>query len=495
MNLAPPLERLPRVRIDPAPDAAPAARRRPVDAGSRWRTASYAYAIVVAAGLGYFLLRVPIQVTDCFANMLALDQPFGALIRHTLEDRAYFRPGLWASLKTVYDLAGGEYFYWFRLTHALQVLLAIVLFVKLSLPQSFAEAAALPLGIAVLIGSHTFAWTVREAFPINTFLTVVVSCAAAANLVAARHRWWIDAFAAVLFAFAMLTVESGVLVWVIVAGGYAVGFRGVSGRGVLVVTAMLVGYFALRAWLGVGVPDLTAREAGFGFARRSGEELAAMFGANPLPFYLYNVAASVSGVLFAEPRDGVWRLLRATVQGRPDLPALVNVVSSTLATLVICWFVWSRRGAWISGRFEHRDRVVLLFVAVLAANAAISYAYTKDVIMSPAGFFFAAAVAAAASELFESMGRRPPASAAWVVIALLASTWAVRHVGVHAALAETAIDVREQWATVDDWIARQIGPLDEQGLRLKQQLQRDAIVRFPVKPPIRDKWTLLFDLD
>jgi hypothetical protein len=223
-----------------------------------------------------------------------------------------------------------------------------------------------------------------------------------------------------------------------------------------------------------------------------------MFGANPFPFFAYNVAASVLGALFAEPRDGVWRLTRAGMEGARDLPAVVNVVSSTLATLVICWFAWTRRAAWLSGRLDRRDRIVLLFGAVLIANATICYAYTKDVIMSPAGFFFAAAVLAAASELFESLAhqRWRTAAAAWAMVAVLSSTWAVRLVGVHAALAATAINVREQWANVDDWMARrQMGPLDAHGSSLKRRLQEDAVVRFPVRPGLKDKWTLLFDLD
>lgn len=470
------------------------------DTGRRWRAASYVYALLVAAGLGYFLVRVPIQITDCFANMLALDQPFGALIGSVLEDRSFLRPALWAALKVVYDLAGGEYYFWFRLTHVVQALLVIVLFVRLADPRSAAAAAAVPLGLAALVGSHTFAWTLREAYPINTFLTIVLCCAAAANLAFARHRWWTDAAAALVLAFAVLTVESGVLVWVILAGGYLLGLRGVSRAGVIVATVLLGGYFVLRASLDVGVPGLLAREAGFGFARRSGEELQAMFGDNALPFYAYNVASSVTGVLVSEPRDGVWRLVRATAAGVPDVPAIVALVATTLASCVIGWFAWTRRGAWMAGDLGRRDRIVLLFGAVLAANAATSYAYTKDVIMSPAGFFFAAALLAAASELFESfpgrLARRGARAAfACAVVAVLSSAWAVRLVGIHAALAATAVTVREQWAHADDWIARRIGPLDEGGLSLKRRLQDDAIVRYPARPPLRDQWTRLFDLE
>ena len=48
--------------------------------------------------------------------------------------------------------------------------------------EAAALAAAVPLGLAALLGIHTFAGTVREAFPINTFMTILICCFAAADL-------------------------------------------------------------------------------------------------------------------------------------------------------------------------------------------------------------------------------------------------------------------------------------------------------------------------
>ena len=48
-------------------------------------------------------------------------------------------------------------------------------------------------------------------------------------------------------------------------------------------------------------------------------ELAARFGANPLPFYLYNVATSILSVLFSDPDRGVFQMARSWLQG--DTPA------------------------------------------------------------------------------------------------------------------------------------------------------------------------------
>jgi hypothetical protein len=465
---------------------------------SRWLYLSYAYGMLAAAVLGYFLLRIPIQFTDAYIIMVNLEQPFSEVMRTTFADRAYLRPGLYGTLKLVYDLADGNYFYWFRWTQVVQAALTLVLFIRLLQPRSSAAAAVVPLAVAVLLGSHTFAWTVREAFPINTFLTILLCLVVAANLSFARHRWWIDVAAALLFAGAALTVESGLLVGVLFVAGYLLGLPGVSRRGVMVIGGLFVAYFVLRfVVLHIGVPDLTARDAGFGFARRTASELVAMFGDNPLPFYAYNVVASLLSVLVAEPRDGVWRLVRGFVSGNLEAPFVVGVVSSALGTAVLCLFAWRRRHEWMARRFERNDQLVLLFVCVLLVNAAISYAYTKDVIMSPAGLFFAAAVFASVCDLIATPPRSTlRALAAVMVVAVLSTAWAVRAVGLHAALAASARQIRAQWAYVDDLIAvRSYGDLSPHALALKQQLQDDAVIHHPAQPPLREKWTRLFEVE
>jgi hypothetical protein len=474
------------------------ADRAGVAHSSRWLFLSYGYAALVSLVLGYFLLRIPIQVTDSFFNLVALDRPFLDLMRAQLADPEYLRPGLWAALKVVYDLADGNYFYWFRLTQVVQAGLTIVLFVRLLQPRSATEASVVPLALAVLVGGHTFAGTVREAFPINTFLTIVLCCVMAANLSFARRRWWTDVLAVLLFVFAALTVESGLLVGVVFVGGYLLGLRGVSRTGVVVVGALMAGYFAVRfVVLDVGVPGLTTREAGFGFSRRGGAELTAMFGDNPLGFYAYNVASSVLNVLAAEPRDGVWRLVRGLVSGEAEPPFVIGVLSSVTAAGLVCRFAWRRRHAWVSRRLNRDDRLVLLFLLVLFANAAMCYAYTKDVIMSPAGLFFAAAVFVAVCDLVAT----PPAGAlrgAAVVgfILVLSTLWSVRAAGLHAGLSASAGLVRQQWAYVDDLLEeRSNAGLSPRAEALKRHLQDDAVVRHPARPPLRERWTRLFEVE
>ena len=465
---------------------------------SNWLVASHAYGLVAALVMGYFLLRIPIQIHDCFTEMCALLQPMGRLVHDAFTLPGYFRPGRWVFMKVVFDVSGGQYFTAFRTTQALQVVALVVLFVGQLRPRRAIDAALVPLGIAVLLGSHTFEWTVREAFPINHFLTIIVCCAAAVRLALLRHHWWNDVAAAALFILAATTLESGLLVWVIVAGGYLLGMRGVSRAGVAAVTALVVAYFVTRFLvLDVGTPSLTLREAGFGFRRYSGDELQAMFGSRPLVFYAYNVVASFVTVLLSEPRHGVWSLTAGIMGGSPQPALVVNVVSSVLATAVICRFAWIRRRAWIAGRLDDDDRIVLLFGLVLVANAVISYPYTKDAIMSPAGVLYAAAVFVAVRDLVVSLPARTRlgAVAASLVLLLLSSTWAIRWVGMHAALDRTAMDYRTQWARVDEIMPRMRGNLTPAEKALRDTLFDDAIRRVPARTGMRDEWTELFDTD
>ena len=193
---------------------------RTVSGATQWTWLSYAYAAVVVIGMGYFLLDLPIQVSDSYGNLVqAADGTLGSLVYEQFRTRAFLRPLLWAHIRVVYDVSGGHYYPWFRGWHVGQFAVLTVLFLRLVRPRTLSAAAAVPLGLAALIGIHTFAGTVREAFPINTFMTILVCCYLAADLALGPPRWWRDVAAAMLFVFAALTVESGLLVAVGTRGG------------------------------------------------------------------------------------------------------------------------------------------------------------------------------------------------------------------------------------------------------------------------------------
>jgi len=470
----------------------------PITADRRWTLLAWAYGALVTVILGYFLLGLVIQVSDSFGNLLAVQRPtLGAILRDQFSQRAYLRPFLWAQVKIVYELSGGHYYGWFRGLHVVQVGVLIALCLSLMRPKTALDAALVPLALAVLTGAHTFAPMVREAFPINSYLTVVICCVGAAQLALRdQSRWYTDAVVVALFVVSVLTVESGVLVWVVCAAAAVLGARGVSRRALVAMTICLVGYLAARTFvLHVGTPSLAERASGFGFTVLEPGELVARFQGRAWPFYLYNVFSSISTVLFSEPKGGVWRFIYEITLGSVHPWTAVSVVSSALSTALLGGFIWMRRQRLRARTLEHEDRLVVLFLAVLAANAVISFPYTKNVIMGPAGVFLALAVYAAARTWLQTT---PPKRAALAValMTLLSCGWGFRAAGTYYNLRRTAAEQRAEWVSVDAWLQRQhieVGRSD--ALALRDTLRGDAISVHPTPLQPSTTWMRWFDID
>jgi len=474
---------------DASATGAPFASRR------GWRLAAHAYAVVVALGIGYFIAGSPLQVSEALRNMMAVQRTdLYELLVLQFTQGGFLRPLLMAEIDIPFELAQGRYFEVFKTIHVAQVVLAAILFVNLRPVRNAVEMLAVPFGLALLFGSHTFAGTVTEAFPINTFLTIVLCCLAAANLAQGPPSRRKDAAAVTLFVVAALTVETGLLVWVCLAAAWIAGFRGVSGRALLVTTAALAAYMALRFGpLHVGAPALVERSSGFGFRVLDPPEIIARFGDNPLLFYAYNVAAQVLTVLFAEPKAGVWVLVRGLSTGDWLLRDLLGVAATTGATVLIGWYAASRVPVWRRGEVADDDRWLFVAAAMLAGNAVISYPYTKSVIVSPAGTFHALAAAIAFGTALERLGRarlRPALALAVVLLTALSAAWTVRLVGLHYRLREKAFLTRNDWMFVT--VGRPPAEVDVRMYpaagRLIEQLREEAVsmrVPNPVFDPPR----------
>jgi hypothetical protein len=422
--------------------------------GRGWRRAARACAVVTALGIGYFVAGSPLQLSEALRNMMAVQRAgLSELLVSQFTQGGFLRPLLLAQIDVPFELAQGRYFEVFKAIHVAQVVLAAVLFVNLLPVRGAVSALAVPFGLALFFGSHTFAGTVSEGFPINTFLTIVLCCLAAANLVQGAPARWKDAAAVTLFVYAALTVETGLLVWVCFVAAWLAGFRGVSGKALALTTGALAGYMALRFGpLHVGAPALVERSSGYGFRVLDPPELIALFGNNPLAFYAYNAAAQVLTVLFAEPRAGVWVLVHGLVTGEWLPRDLLAVTATTGATALIAWHAGTRVPAWRRGEVEDGDRWLFVAVAMLAANAVISYPYTKNVIMSPAGTFHALAASIAFGSALSRLGAplqlRPAVAVGVVLLTVLSSVSTVRLVGLHYRLRQKAFLTRNDWMFV-----------------------------------------------
>jgi len=471
--------------------------RRPGNDDTRWARAAYLCAIAIAAGVAYFLIRMPYQISDDLEHMLiAQSQDAWDILVTRYATVESMRPAMWLTQNAVFELApNGHYFGTFKAVHVAELIATLVLFVRLLRVRTAVDFIALPLALVVLVGMHTFSVTVREAYPVNHFLTVLLCCLVVANLADLRPHWSRDVGAVITCAYALFTIETGIIVWVCLVTAYAASWRGISLRGVSAATAIVVAYLVVRfVVLDVGTRTIGVTSSGYGFSVRDTGELAALFGHAPWKFYIYNVVCAALTVLFSEPRAGVFQFAAFAVRG--DLPAwsMLNVVVSTIATTLIAANLIPRLRRWKERTFERDDVLLLIFVAVLGANSAISYPYLKEVVMSPAGMFYAIALFIAVRDLLRRLRAQPSAAALWVAIPLfvLSTGWSLRAVTLVQTLRTSAFVNRNDWAAAEereDEVRPQWRQRHRDAERLVRQL-RDEVVNMPVPQPYRmARWT------
>ena len=480
----------------------------------RWQLIAWVVTAIMAATVCAGVLRIPLQVTDSLVPMLDAQRSSSviAAFGSGATNAGYFRPLRAAQIQALFELSNGHYFAAYKGFQAAAVLAVFVLFLLLLEVNSLERAAALLFALTVLTGLHTFRGTVWEAYPVNHSIEVVAFCLLALLLARSKPGRWTDAAAALTFIAATFTVESGLLVWVVIVGAWLTGARGISRRGVAIVTVLLAGYLAMRfAYLRTGVPALSERSTGFGLRQLDPAELQRRFGAWPYGFYAYNVLSSILTVLFSEPRAGIWTVPAEFMRGRIAGGTIINVVSSTVTTAIVGWFVVARwRQWWRERSFDRDDQLVIVSIAVIAANGVISYSYTKDEIMGPGGVFYALAACVSVAALLsrpvqpaDDVGRVPPsagamrggpaASALALILAMTASAWVVRTAGLHYQMNVMTFYDRNEWVYVDDWLVQQkSAPTTDHGKALVRQLREDALQRSSVNPyllsPRLDQW-------
>ena len=460
------------------------------------RLLALAAAVVLAVGMGHDLLHMPLQIGDSLAPLLDAvrgSSPWSEFRGH-LAQSGYFRPMRFAIIKVVSDLSNGHYMLAYRLFHALLVLAFLVLFVRALEVRDRLTLAVVPLALTVFVGIHTFLGTVKEIYPTNHFLQIAVLALLALNLAQTRGGLLIDLLLFVTFAVAALTLESGLLVGVVVVAAWIAGMPGVSRRTVIGVVALIGAYAVLRFGIyGTGLPTVEERSTGFLLEPLSPPQIRERFGDNLLPLYLYNIASSISSVLFSEPRAGVWVFVRA-IRGDQLAPRhFIQIGASLCATGLLVAYVVARVRDGVRRPLTLADRHLLIFSLVLLANAAMSYVYTKDEIMSTAGAFYALPVAGAAVyflRLWPTRVRTWPATAAVCVLCLAGSTaWAIRAAGVHHVLRSQAFVQRNDWTRLDrEWSRDGNWERYRAQEPLVRALQREAIATPVVNPRFEPRW-------
>ncbi|HEV8393171.1 MAG TPA: hypothetical protein VGQ37_02810 [Vicinamibacterales bacterium] len=447
--------------------------------------------------IAYEVCRIPVQVSDSLGNLLQVQpQTLGDVFAGQFSNGAYVRPLLWAQIKLAYDAAGGHETVVFKALHVVQLVLLALLVLRLMAVRSPRESVAAILAVLVLFGIHTFDGLVREAFPINSFLTIALCVLGVLALADGEPARWRDVAAAVTCATAILILESGLLVAAAAVCARLAGMRGISRKGAAVVVGLVAAYLLIRfAVLGAGTPSLSERASGFGFRVLEPGELVTRFGSNPWPFYLYNVAASFATVLLAEPRGGVWYATHGVAAGE-WWPAWlwVNVAASVVAAGLVLRAVPIALGRWRAANAGRHEHLLLVAVAVLGANAVVSFGYTKDVIMSTGGVCFALAVYAATAMLLEST-KGPRARMVRTAVVLGLALWTVRTTALPLRLEMQAARVQQEWRDVYAWLERQhIAVTTPDAEALVTRLRRSALRARP-RAVEWTGWRSLLDLN
>ena len=462
-----------------------------------WRRRAFVAAAIFAASVAYVLFHSPFEVGDTLNTLLRLDvSSLGDIFRSDMATSGFVRPMTVVTSKVIFETAQHlhvDLFAAYRTFH-LACVTIILLGVVASLEvTSFDTCALAVLALAMVIGNDAFRQAVAET-ELNMKLIMVTSCVGALLLTSRRRRWWTDIAAIVLATYAMFANELGLLVAVILIAGYVVGFRAVSRYGVAVVSALLLLYIYLRFFkLNAGLPELAERSSGFGFSIRSPQELQAIFGANHLPFYAYNIAASAMSVLFAEPSNGVFVLVRGVMDHKATTGMIVATIASTAATIVLVTYVVRRWRAWLALDLTHEDRLFVVAMALIAANAVISFPYLKNVTMVPAATFFAVASFVALKHLVTGIDvRRLPigsAAAMLVLVAALSAGWALRGFSFYVNMRTQAYKSQADWVSLDDFGRR--GQLELQDERQRGFVEhiRQQMIDMPVPHVYRDpRW-------
>jgi hypothetical protein len=218
-------------------------------------------------------------------------------------------------------------------------------------------------------------------------------------------------------------------------------------------------------------------------------ELERRFGDRLIVFYAYNVVSSALSVLASEPQSGVFVTTGAWLNDRMTAGLALTFLSSLVTTglIAVAAMIVLRRYR----TSDVSDRLILLFAVVLAANATLSYAYTKDDIMSVSGIFYGLAVYASIRLLLARVVPTQRLVAVTLTTILLATgaAWSVRSLGIHHVARTYAFKTRNDWASQPgNWKRSGRWPNDERSRQLITTLRNDALSMPAPNPHFEPPW-------
>jgi hypothetical protein len=261
---------------------------------------------------------------------------------------------------------------------------------------------------------------------------------------------------------------------------WAVRLPGIRKATAVAATAVLIAIMIARIALGIGVPPIGGQSSGYLDRSYSGAELRARFGEFNPAFIGYNVISGASSVLFSEPQLGVFRTMTAARRDHvpPGLP--IDLVSSTLTTVLLGWYLVFRLGRRPRAWTDH-EKLAVVAAAVIALNTLLVPTYIKNEILGVAGMFYAVAVFVALHELLHVVQEIAQergavlASTLTVAVAVCGALWTIRAAGIGYDLQRASFYARTEW--VLQVPRSRFGKRSEtrHGLAVVERLRREAI--------------------
>ena len=458
------------------------------------RLAAVLITCALAASVAYSVYRIPVQVSDSLEVIVASTHlPTVPLLVQSIQwSPTTLRPmrylqSRWLILLS--DRTGASPHLVFRGMHAALAAAIVLLFAWVARPQRWLDVAALAFALTVLIGLHTFASLLQEAFPVNHYAEIAAACLLVTGLAGRPPSRLGQAVMLVVLIGGLLLIESAVLIWIVIAGCAVLRMPGVRRVTAVSATILLVLYLAGRPALGISSPGIGSHGSGFGADVLSADELKARFGANPLPFYAYNIAGGFLSLVAAEPRFGQYQLLASARRDRWSPVVPIHITSSVLLSLLIFGYGWRRldRRPW---HWHHDQQVLALGALVIFVSAGLCITYIKDDIISTAGVFYALLAYLAVRSLLEAARNSPHHSrvvlaALWLLVS--APLWSFRVLGTHYQLSRTAFNTRNDWA-LDTRALTAASAASPEDASLVNRIRREALRRPLINPAFLPRW-------